>query len=99
MTTKAKTIRQQRTVRLHAVREGDELFHDRKWWIVKGHGVEPGVTFKGFDQEGKERIETVGNFNPEYSCALWIARGRHGSVVIGPRTQPVKIIRTRERRK
>ena len=83
----------QRTVRLHAVREGDEFYFDSRWWIVKAHDVKSGDKFKGFDKEGNERVEEIQQFNPERSCALWIVRGRRGTVIIGPKVSTVKIIR------
>ena len=95
MTTETKR-RVARTVRFHAVREGDELFHAGKWWLVKGHGIEPGAMFKGIDPKtNEERIETVRNFNPEITCAVYVTRGRMGSVIEGYRNSVVRIIRVR----
>lgn len=82
-----------RTVRLHAVRAGDEFYHDHKWWIVREHSVPPGTVFKGVDKDRKPRTETVGNFNPEHTCAIWLMRGSVTTVVMGGRTLLVKIIR------
>jgi hypothetical protein len=83
----------QRTVRLHAVRKGDEFHHDHKWWIVKQHNVPPGAKFSGLDKDGNKREDIVPSFSLERSCAIWISRGRFSTVVFGPKIQVVKIIR------
>ena len=96
MTTTKKVIREKRTIRFRAVQAGQEIYHDRKWWVVKQAGIEPGAKFNGLDAKTKEpREETVPQFNPDNSCAVWVTRGSHSTVIVGPRNAMVKIIRTR----
>lgn len=91
-----KTIRQQRTVRFHALRAGDEVEHMRKWWLVEGP-VRAGDQVTTFDPVSNTRqtMTVLAMADGERVLAYQIKRGSHVDILYGGRNTLTKIIRTR----
>lgn len=91
-----KIIRQQRTVRFHALRAGDEVEHQRKWWLVVG-SVRAGGQVTTFDPKtDTSKVMTVlETADGERVLAYQIKRGSYVDVLYGGRNVLTKIIRTR----
>jgi hypothetical protein len=99
MTTAKKPIREQRTIRFRAVKPGQDILHDGKWWNVV-RPVEPGetITYKdGLDADKKPKTKTVeiGDLYEGRICGYLIKRGSVETIIFAGTNACVKIIRTR----
>jgi hypothetical protein len=77
----------ERHIRARAIREGDQVYHAHKWWVVERAGLRPGEKII-VDREGTEK--EVMNSN---GARVLLVRGSAKAILYAPDTAVVRIMR------
>ena len=86
------TTRRERPVRGHAVRPGDEIRYDSKWWQVVRQ-VEGGTEVR-WNDKGVDKVANIPDYvDGETFFAFLVRRGSHHITLTFTRTSIQRIIR------